>query len=594
MSSASTNQLRELYRQSGRSEDLFPIFDRTRSFEPWIVVLALIPALYVFQHASLSESDSEWVLRSRDLLRAQTVEGVIGPGGVDSAPELRFQPPMGTWLSAALQAGLREFGGYEGMLLSWLGTGLLIFGCYRMTRMLFGGRIALWTTLLVSGQGLILWQAQTVLPISLSLLFALGAIGFLQDHLLRERGVVTWQVLGGGLCLGMCVLLGGPIAVLPVAVQLITCLGEIRADRRKSVSIIPPAKRVCSLLLMWAICLIASGWWPALMASAYGYEFWMYWWKGISDESSSRTFAESLIQYLKIIGPIIGLAVYGAQVSFRQAFQEQNRAARQLTLWLIGGGGLSIVTAWMFGTDSLPAIAALAFVSLILTICAAIAFDLISRGELGVVSAVFLTLAPLLAVSVYDLNRAVPVSQEIWTIRGLSVFCLFSLAGLHVVRNQASFGGRYLLPGTCLILIAVINYRVGLTSQPDINAFTALGQPLEADQIGQLHKVLRHLPEDLKRIEIISPRNRTSRFRLELALAFPEAKITQARNWAQVDSRLAESTNRELTAVIEWGTPQPRPRFPLGETWRHRYLGQPESIGEQDELRLSVLFSIEE
>lgn len=594
MSSASTHRLRELYRQSGQSEDLFPIFDRTKSFEPWIVVLAFIPALYVFQNASLSEFDSEWVLRSRDLLRAQTVEGVIGPGGVDSAPKLRFQPPMGTWLTASVESVLPEFGGYEGMLLSWFGTGLLILGCYHMTRMLFGGRIALWATLLVSGQGLILWQAQTVLPISLSLLAALGAICFLQDHLLRERGVVTWQILGGGLCLGACVLLGGPIAVLPVAVQLVTCLGEIGADRRKSVSIVSPAKRVFSLLLIWTIGTVSSGWWPALMASAYGSEFWMYWWKGISDESSSRTFTESLIQYLKIIGPIIGLALYGARVSYRQAFHEQNRAARQLTLWLIGGGVLSIVAAWIFGTDSLLAIAALAFVSVILTICAAVAFDLISRGDLGVVPAVFLTLIPLLAVSVYDLNRDVPVSQEIWTIRGLSLFCLFSLAGLQIVRSQASIGGRYLLPGICLILIAVINYRVGLTSQPDVNAFAALAQPLEADQISQLHKVLKRLPEDSKRIEIISPRKRTSRFRLELSLAFPEAKITQAENWNQVYSRLMESTNREMTAVIEWGIPQTRPRLPLDETWRHRYLGQPESIGELDELQLSVLFSIDE
>ncbi|HSG69288.1 MAG TPA: hypothetical protein VLA12_02680 [Planctomycetaceae bacterium] len=594
MSSVSTHRLRDLYRQSGQSEDLFPIFDRTKSFEPWIVVLALIPALYVFQHASLSESDAEWVLRSRDLLQAQTLDGVIGPGGVDSASELRFQPPLGTWLTVAVETVLPEFGVYVGMFFSWIATGLLILVCYRLTRRLLGGRIALWTALLASGQGLILWQAQTVLPVSLSLVAAVGAIGFLQDHLLRERGVVTWQILGGGLCLGICLLAGGPIVVLPVVIQLVTCVGEIRADRRKSVSIIPPVKRVLALLLTWGIGLISSGWWPAVMASAYGREFWLFWWKGISDGSPERTFVESLFLYLKVVGPIIGLAAFGARVSWRHAVREKDRASRQLILWLIGGGVLSIVASFVLGTDSLLAVASLAFVSVVLAICSAIAFDQISRGELGVVPAALLTLVPLVLVSVYDLNREASVSQQIWTIRILSVFCLLSLVILHLIRNPSSFGGRYLLPGTCLILIVVINYRVGLSSPPDVNTFTAFTEELESDQIVQLHKMFERLPAELKRIEIISPRNRTSRFRLELALAFPKAKIFQARNWNQVYARLSDLESHEMTAVIEWGIPQPRPRIPLDEHWRHRYLGQPENIGETDELRLSVLFSTEE
>jgi hypothetical protein len=145
-----------------------------------------------------------------------------------------------------------------------------------------------------------------------------------------------------------------------------------------------------------------------------------------------------------------------------------------------------------------------------------------------------------------------------------------------------------------MILIVLINYRVGLSSQRDVNSFAVHTQALESDEIGQLQKVLARLPGDLKRIEIIAPNNRTSRFRLELALAFPEAEIRLAATWNQVYSRLVESPRREMTAVIEWGIPQPRPRLPLDEIWRHRYLGQPERIGASDELRLSVLFPMED
>jgi hypothetical protein len=591
--SVSTQELRALYRKTEHAGDLFPIFERTRSFEPWIVILALIPALYVFQSAALSESDAEWVLRSRDLLHADTLDGVIGPGGVDSDSQLRFQPPMATWLTAALWKILPEFGGYEGMFLSWIGTALLILLSYQLTKTLLGGRIAFWAALLASGQGLILWQAQTVLPVSLAILTALGAVAFLQDHLFRERGAVTWQILGGGVCLGLCLLLGGPIVVLPLVIQCLMVIAEIRAEQGKKVSIVSPAKRMLSLALMWTICLIASGWWPVLMASAYGQEFWISWWRGIDDESPPHSILNHVFQFLKVTGPMLGLAVYGAVKLHKQAVRERDRAARQLVLWLVGGTATAIASAWVLGTESLLPMAAVALISLVLVICSAITFDCISRGHLRVVFAVLLVIAPLLAVILFDLLTGAAVSQDVRQTRGLALLCLLTLVALRVVRQRTRLGGPQLLPGACLLLIVVINYRIGLAAPLDVNTFTRSTPTLETEEISQLHKVFQRFPSDIKCVEIISPRNRTARFRLELAIAFPEAKISLAENWSQVHAKLGESGNREITAVIEWGVALSRFRPPLTESWKHRYLGQPERIGGTDQIRLSVLFPLE-
>jgi len=101
MSNAMTSsRLTNLYQDASQPNDLFPVFERTASFQPWIFVLAVMPTLFALQHAILSETDSEWVLRSLDLLRAESVEGMVSPGGRDSLTIIQSQPPMGTWLAS--------------------------------------------------------------------------------------------------------------------------------------------------------------------------------------------------------------------------------------------------------------------------------------------------------------------------------------------------------------------------------------------------------------------------------------------------------------------------------------------------------------
>ena len=134
----SQNQLQALYREAGRPDDLFPVFERTRSFRSWIVVFALLPSLYAVQHATLTETDSEWLLRGIDLLGANTLDGVVCPGGGESRADIKFQPPMGTWLSAAVVRVIPGTRLFEALVASWLGTGLLIAGFYWLSRDLLG------------------------------------------------------------------------------------------------------------------------------------------------------------------------------------------------------------------------------------------------------------------------------------------------------------------------------------------------------------------------------------------------------------------------------------------------------------------------
>ena len=179
----SSANLTHLYREAGRPHDLFPVFDQTDSFKPWIVVLAVMPVIFAFQHAVMSDTDSEWTLRALDLLRAENAEGMVSPGGGDSLAEIKSQPPLGTWLSAAITRIIPGSATYEAMLLSGFGTALLIAACFGIVRNLFGGRTALWAVLMASCQAVILGQAQTALPTALALLTGLLSVQAFDQHL---------------------------------------------------------------------------------------------------------------------------------------------------------------------------------------------------------------------------------------------------------------------------------------------------------------------------------------------------------------------------------------------------------------------------
>lgn len=586
----SSTNLTHLYREAGRPHDLFPVFEQTDSFKAWIVVLAIMPTLFAFQHSLMSESDSEWVLRSLDLLRAESVEGMVSPGGRDSLAEIKSQPPLGTWLSAAVIRLIPGSAPYEAMMVSWLGTALLIACCFGVVRQLFGGRVALWAVLLASCQSLILGQAQTVLPTALSLLAGLYSLRAFDRHLKRERAVITWPILGGGLSLGACLMLGGPAALLFAAIQFVQCLVTIWYDRpadESSVSIVEPGRRLLSLVLLWATCFAAAGWWPLMMSSAYGLQFWSNWFAGIPTAGSTLNELSSGWALAEANGPIVGFALYGIIRAIRQAPRRDSRSERVLSLWAIVAFGGWIGGQVLLGAHSLFTQVSLLMLVFTLVVAAAGTFNQVTTGKLRVTWAVVWTVLPLLFVYGRHLRVADSIVLSLFSTSGFMIALLFVLLGLCLLdRHEFSprtwprlFAAMFLV----VLTFAQIENCLAQTSAVPHSATAEL----RGEDFSQLQNELDKIPGGIGQVIIVTQREDTSRLRLQLVLNYPDRPVVVLNTWEELMTRLSNSSHRPMTLVLEWQDLKSRQRNLLPDSWFRRYLGRPQKLSGTD-LRLSL------
>ena len=82
-----------------RPKDLFPILDRSKSLLPLLVVLTFLPGIVALESASIDELDAQWRLKSLELSTASSVFDIIDPSGI-SKTDLKWQPPLGSWVAA--------------------------------------------------------------------------------------------------------------------------------------------------------------------------------------------------------------------------------------------------------------------------------------------------------------------------------------------------------------------------------------------------------------------------------------------------------------------------------------------------------------
>lgn len=594
MSNAITSsKLTHLYRDAGRPDDLFPVFERTVSFQPWIFVLAVMPTLFAFQHAALSETDSEWVLRSLDLLKSESVEGMVSPGGRDSITAIQSQPPMGTWLSAIVQNILPGEQAYEAMIVSWLGTALLVAGCYWIVSDLYQGRIAMWAVLIASGQTIFLGQAQTVLPISLTVLFGLLSVRWFDQHLVRERSVITWPILGGGLALGICLLLGGPAVLLFAGLQLLQCLVAIKYDRPtddSSISIVQPTRRLMALCLLWMTCFASAGWWPLMMSSAYGLDFWRNWFSGLPTPLSPLNSLSLNWQFLDALGLMIGLSIYGLLGVFRRCLNRDSRSDRTLALWFVVGLSSWIAGRLIWGSESIFTQCSLVLLALTFVIATAIAFNDVTTGKLRVAWATLWTLIPLAILYSRSLQTTEELLPLLFSSDGF-VILLFLVLLTFCILDRQDFSPRTwprLFAALFLLLFTMGHFQTSIASTSPLLQDRGLDQ-LRTEELGRLQNLLEEIGGGIQEVVVVSERPETSRLRLQLVLQYPQRNVVLLKNWDELMSRLSGSPEKPTTLVLEWRDRSSWERNQLSETWIRRYLGRPQKLGGSD-LRLSIFF----
>jgi 4-amino-4-deoxy-L-arabinose transferase-like glycosyltransferase len=585
----SSTNLTHLYREAGRPHDLFPVFEQTDSFKPWIVVLAVIPTLFAFQHAILSETDSEWIMRSLDLLRAESVEGMVSPGGRDSMAEIKSQPPLGTWLSAAFIHLIPGSASYEALLVSWLGTALLIALSFGVVRNLLGGRVALWAVLLAACQVMILAQAQTVLPTALTLLTGLLSVRAFDRHLKQERAVITWPILGGGLALGACLMLGGPAALLFAMLQLVQCLVTIwydRSENESSVSIVEPGRRLLALVLLWSTCFAAAGWWPLMMSSAYGFNFWADWISGIATSGAPLSEITDGWTFIEAIGPMVGLASYGMIAAIRQAPHRESRSERVLCLWLIVSCAGWIGGRVLVGPHSLFTQVSLLMSVFTIVVAAAVAFNQVTTGRFRVTWAVVWTVLPMGLLYGRSLQAADALGPLLLSASGFVIVLLLVLLGLCLL-NRHDFSPRTwprLFAAVFLVLLIFAQIESGFARTSSLVAESTTA-PLRGDDVIELQNLLDELPSGIQQAILIAEREDTSRFRLQLVLKYPDHPVIVLKNWEELMDRLSDTPDRLVTLVLEWQDLTGRKPNLVSDRWILQYLGRPSELSGTD-LRL--------
>lgn len=579
--SLTQNQLQSLYREAGRPDDLFPVFERTRSFRSWIVVFALIPSLYALQHATLSEIDSEWLLRGMDLLSANTLDGVVCPGGGESRADIKYQPPMGTWLSAAVVRFIPGTSLYEALVASWLGTGFLIAGLYWLSRDLFGERVGLWCGMLAAGQLIILQQAQSVAPHALGVCTGLLSIRAFARHVDHEESVITWQILAAGLLLGLCLLFSGPLAIAVMICQLTYCLAQTwqrASDRSRRIPMVAPSRRFLSLALLWTTCLAAAGWWPMMMASAYGEEFWLGWFHGPSGGQSLKLSAMLGWNLLEELGPIAGLAAIGLVQTAGACWSSRNRGDLVLATWLVSAAAWWILTVAVCRNGAMLPEASRLLLVCGLIACAARALNDVSRGTLRVLTAAVVTLLPMAVSYGRDLISADDIVPLLLSSAGLLmlIFLLFIFVCLMNRDEFSAHAQPRLYAGVFLALLIGANFRTGfasLTASRTLDSAEIQGA-FSATDLSRLRKSLGVIPVQIDSILLLTDRRETARLRLELVNEFPSSQVVEIGRWRTAYERMNSDRDSGSVVVIEWGAFPQELSHGVPEGWLRQTIGR--------------------
>ncbi len=342
-------QLLELSISPKRS--LFPVLNRAEAMSPLIALLALLPPLYVLANRSLMPVDALWGLKAVAVATSASAATWIDPGdAAGSANEipLKWQPPLSTWLVA----GAMAFSGTERplalVLFSFLATGGLILCTFVLADRLRGPQFAWWTTCLVALDGPILQGEQTPAPVALTLAFAMAACWGFVVHCQEAKRWISPPLVWGGLAWGLCLLAGGPVALLVLIVLLMYALSVSRGSKALKKGDGSKSRKgrpaVESLGIFLLIGFVIGGWWEVWLFSQHGTEFLASWFTGASDAMESADsnlgFARQILRDLSQMGGALsGLTVLGLITGLRMLKKTRDKSDRH---------SLALILAWTF------------------------------------------------------------------------------------------------------------------------------------------------------------------------------------------------------------------------------------------------------
>jgi hypothetical protein len=578
-------------------KSLFPVLNRAEAMSPWIVLLALIPPLYVLVNRTLTPLDAFWGLKAVQVSASDSAGVWIDPAlPRKAAPEIRlkYQPPLSTWLIALVMSVTGTERPLALVLCSFLATAGLIALIFGLADRLRGPQFAWWTTCLVALSGPILLGAQTPAPISLTLAFAVGTSWGFLTHCQDSKRLVSPPLAGAGIAWGLCLLAGGPVALVVVAVLLCYVLSHSQEPKptkkvngAKSARAWKGRPALESLGVMLGVGLAVGGWWVVLLFFRYGFEFLGNWFVGGSPVPDVAAweggFGRQILRDLSQMGgALTGLAALGAIEGLRMLRDPLEKSQRNGLAFLLAWAGCAAVV-WLglrAGAHQSNAFSPVwrGFCLVPGTMLAALAIEQIGARRIGyfrVFLGLGLTLILLLSLPVEIGFGMVQPGRPLWPSvslvleqifvpesSGLFVLflrCLFlgSITtvigwGLWRILHKHDFRQRVFL-GTCLGLTALAHGGLG---------FLAVRQTTLDDRaLANLRK--DNDPEDdVVRWSIVSPQQTPLRLRFVLTSLWPGVDSYETSSFKDeyLTSDLMEGRGPDgAHIIVDWSDRDSRP-----------------------------------
>lgn len=561
---------------------LFPLLDRAEAMVPLIVVLAFLPALYAVEFRTLTEAGAWQGLVSLKCRAADGLNEFVNPAPFDPDQPYGFQPPFMSWLTGL---SMRLFGAANvaGLLgPAYLCTAGLILAGYVLGRRLGGESLGLVSAALLAFHPQLLEGAQEPMPQSAAILFGVLALAGGVAHWQKASALTSYQLLLGGLSLGLCLLAGGIVALAIVLILLIYALtwkfdawffrrGRLARDSG-------PFSRLTAIrstAILAATGFALGGWYPLLMGSSYGREFWQAWLHG-GQAASAATMARDpsiplvLLEINHLSPPFWGFILIGLFAAARDvclAGEDPARSHRALLpvwgavallAWILSGGLTSPDLPWVSVWKALLIVALLmlAAVGLIEIVKRRISFSVaIAASLLSVI-----TSAVALESPATDPASADALDLSFPRLAGVSVnpgiLALLPILAGFVLLQFAEHGDirrRFILRAMLLILLAA-HCLVGMLAVRRTNAGDR-----ELDEMrGGFARIAA-----VKSCAFValSAENPPPQLRPPAQLIFtlsslwPEARITFEGSWEEAEASTASSTvpdEKNSTLFIAW------------------------------------------
>src|SRR5262249_45782792 len=148
--------------------------------------VCILPPLYAVNFRTYDEADALWGLRALDLQDVSWPEDVVHPTKDGAAGVLRWQPPLGSWITASLLRMSHSAHPAWMTCVSFLSVAAAVAMFVAVLRIVASDRVAFWGALLAGFQASLLGLAGRFAPAALGVALALVAMWGFLAHV--ERG----------------------------------------------------------------------------------------------------------------------------------------------------------------------------------------------------------------------------------------------------------------------------------------------------------------------------------------------------------------------------------------------------------------------